>query len=212
MGDKFPKHVNIIAKRDSSKPDGYKFHMESPNGSHLEVLSFNKTDEKMKEKDVHEVYFRLIQEQGMTLEFAHNLEDALWVAWGDEDTIPPCPTKRPDKKDEIFYADRSRPRTLVAVNTNPSRQFFSFCINFVDSTASGPKKLIPYDPPGDNQDGGIGMTDQRFVLVGAISGALGAAVSVALMPGNALEPPSVLLYGLGGAIVGLLPGLVATRF
>jgi hypothetical protein len=180
---RFPKHVVIIAHIDPSKPDGVAFHMETPNGEKLESLVFSKNDEKMAKKDEHELHFSLVQESGQTLEFAQSLTDVLWVAWGDKDHEPPCPQSQPANcPDPVFYAEKSTPKKLTVVNTNPDETFFSFTINFTDRTATGAKKLIPFDPIGENKNGGIGRTDPwgftastttTVVLVGAAAVLLG---------------------------------------
>ena len=164
MGKRYPKNINIIAKLDPAKPDGVDFHMERPNGDKLETVVFDKKDDPgMGKGDEHEVSFTLIQETGMTLEFAHSLTDVLWVEWGTATKEPPCPETEPENcPDPIFYAERSTPRRMTAVNTNPSQQFFSFTINFTDRTATGPKKLIPFDPIGENKNGGIGLDPSGF--------------------------------------------------
>jgi len=179
MAKRFPKHVNIIAHEDASKPDGVAFHLETPNGEKLESIVFSKDDELMAKKDEHELHFSLVQESGMTLEFAQSLTDVLWVAWGDKDHIPPCPTSGTGKADPIFYAEKSVPKKLTVVNTNPSNSFFSFTINFVDSSTQGVKKLIPYDPIGDNRNGGSSI-DPKGIASASISNTM-IAVGVALV-------------------------------
>lgn len=155
MGKKFPKHVNIIAARDPSKPDGVHFHMERPNGAELESIVFDKKGEGMGKQDDHELKFKLIQESGMTLEFAQDLKDVLWVAWGDKDHEPSCPMAPPANwPDPVFFAETSAPKRLTVVNKNPDNRFFAFTINFTDKAATGPKKLISYDPIGENKNGG----------------------------------------------------------
>ena len=175
------KHIIIFAKRDSDKPDGVDFHMEGAEGCKLESIVFNKYKEQMYKDDHHEVHFRLVQESGMTLEFAQSLDDVLWVAWGDPDHIPACPKARPPSTpDPIFHAEHSAPNHFRAVNTNIEKSFFSFCINFVDRTATGPGvKLIPYDPIGENQNSGINQWNAFSDFVTAPSTML--AISLALV-------------------------------
>jgi hypothetical protein len=153
---RYPKHINVIAHDDPQKPDGVEFHLEDTKGNKLESIVFSKKDDGMYQSDQHELHFKLVQEKGMTLEFAQDLKDALWVAWGDKNHIPPCPKVRPANcPDPVFWAEHSAPNNLTVINTNPDSKFFSFTLNFVDSTATGAAKLIPYDPIGENQNGGI---------------------------------------------------------
>lgn len=177
--------VTIVAKIDQSKPDGVDFHMEDEDGVQIDTLVFRKDKYPgMKKDDDHEVSFGLDQEQGLTLEFAHSLDDVLWVEMGDDQTIPPCPTTEPAQKSTIFFAERSRPRRMVAINTNPKCQKFSFTINFIDRTNSGPKKLIPFDPGGSNENGGVGFMDTQLntlILVGFASAVLAAFATYLFM-------------------------------
>jgi hypothetical protein len=175
------KHIVIFAKRDSDKPNGVDFHMESANGCKLESIVFNKYNEQMYPGDEHEVHFKLVQEKGMTLQFAQDPDDALWVAWGDQTHIPECPkTRPPNTPDPIFHAEHSAPNHLRAVNTNVEKLFFSFSINFVDRTATGPGvHLIPYDPIGENQNSGINRWDSFSDFATAPSTML--AISLALV-------------------------------
>ena len=161
--------------------------MEDERGRQLTSLVFSKDQEPgMNKKDHHEVRFKFIQESGMTLEFAPKEADALCVVWGTETDFPAeCP-KAPMPKDTIFYAEKSNGNTLVAINTNPGKKKFNFTLNFVDPHSSTPHKLIPYDPPGDNQDGGEDRfeTDNLFstntVLVGVAAIALIGILYLAL--------------------------------
>jgi len=156
MGNKVPKHFKIVAEPDAKKPDGVDFHIADAKGFRVETLIFNKKLEGMHHDDDHEVHFELIQESGMTLEFAQSLDDVLWVAWGDKTHIPACPKKKPPPvTPAIFYATGSHVNKMTAVNTNPQECYFSFCINFVDPHSQTPTKLIPFDPIGENQNSGI---------------------------------------------------------
>ena len=173
--------VTIVAKIDQSKPDGVDFRMEDENGAQLDTLVFSKDKYPgMKKNDDHEVSFELDQEQGLTLEFAHSLDDVLWVEMGDKETMPPCPTKEPDPKTDIFYAEKSRPLKMTAVNTNPCKQLFSFTINFTDRTNQGPKKLIPFDPGGSNQNGGEPPFTDASINTNLVVGAIAAVALVAV--------------------------------
>ena len=182
MGKRYPKHVNIIASEDPSKPDGVDFHLEKPDGTRLASIVFDKGGEGMSHDDEHEVHFSLVQESGMTLEFAQSKKDVLWVAWGDKDHEPPCPETQPANcPDPVFYAEKSAPKKLTVVNTNPKKSFFSFTINFVDPHSQTPTKLIPFDPIGENKNGGIGASESSFALASSTVALLvGVAVVLAI--------------------------------
>ena len=151
--------VTIHAEPHATKAGEYQFYMTDHKNQTVKgntPLTFRKRDfDEMKCSDHHEVKFKLDQEPGMKLEFAQSLDDVLWVTMGKEGDpgFPACPTEKTAKND-VFFAERSSGNTLTVINTNPCEQNFSFTINLVDSTATGPQKLIPYDPPGSNQNGG----------------------------------------------------------
>ena len=179
-----PMHVTIVARDDSTKPDGVAFHMEM-NGKPLPadiplVFSKDKHDPPMKKKDEHEIHFSLKQDPGLTLEFAHSETDALWAEMGDEKTMPACPKSEPDEPCSIFYAERSTPNKLIVVNKNPCQQNFSYTINFVDRTNAGSKKLIPYDPGGVNTNGGTDDISDFSVSSNVIVGGIAAAALLAV--------------------------------
>ena len=171
-----PMQVTILAKPHPTDAAEYAFQIEDHHKTKLKAsdpLVFRKGDfPGMKKSDVHEVKFKLDQQPGMTLEFAQSAEDVFWVAMGDEHTEPPCPDERPDKASDVIFVDKSTPQVLTVINTNPCPQKFSFTINFVDRTHTGPKKLIPYDPGGSNQNGGIDGFDPGIatnVIAGAVA-------------------------------------------
>lgn len=153
---KIKTEITIIAEPDPAKPDGVSFRMTDEDGACLDTLVFDKKKNGMSKNEVHDVHFRLVQQSGMTLEFAQSLNDVLWVTWGSPDSPPPCPTTRPpEDPDPQFWAYQSTPKKMKARNKNPEQQWFSFTINFVDPKSSTPTKLIPYDPVGENKNGGI---------------------------------------------------------
>ena len=177
---------NVIAKLDPSAPDGVHFDLADDDGNKPENLEFDKSKHSgMGKKEVHEVTFELIQEPGMTLEFAQSRKDALWVAWGDATHAPACPTSRPaTAPDPIFYAQQSSPNKLKTVNVNPAHCWFSFTLNFVDPHSQTPTKLIPFDPIGENKNSGIDRSDTSFVTSTTV--AVVACVAVVLAIGYVL--------------------------
>ena len=180
MSNLFDKKIIIIAERDPHAADGVHFRMEDKDGCELTSLVFCKDREPgMKKGDRHRVIFKLVKDSGMTLEFAPTEADALCVLWGTKTDLPAACPKAPMPKDPIFYADKSNGNTLVAINTNPEKLKFKFTLNFVDPHSSTPNKLIPYDPPGDNQDGGIGFFEWNHVLVG-VGSAIMTTATIAL--------------------------------
>lgn len=177
MAKRFPKKVNVVATPNPHSANRYDFRLENDDGEQIDTLVFRKEDHQgMKKSDCHEVKFKLVQDQGMTLEFAQTPADALWVAWGTPTEFPKCPNTKPSAPDPIFYAEHSNANTLTAVNLNPEKKRFRFALNFVDPHSSTPTKLITYDPDGENGNGG---EDDRFGFMTANNIALGiAAIAV----------------------------------
>jgi hypothetical protein len=180
---RFKTSYNVIAKADPQSANGVHFDLADDDGNKPENLEFDKSKhDNMGKKDDHEVSFALIQEPGMTLEFAQGLKDVLWVAWGDESHAPACPKTMPATcPDPIFFADHSAPNKLRTVNTNPAHCWFSFTLNFVDPHSQTPTKLIPFDPIGENKNGGIGRSDSSFALTSStVALLIGVAVVLAI--------------------------------
>ena len=174
---KIDMKATVIATLDSDADDGVAFRLEDEEGTELESLVFDKGKfHGMKKSDVHVVRFKLVQEKGMTLEFAQGKDVALWVAQGTDQTIPDCPTSQPSQPNPIFYGDKSNGNTLTAINTNPCECFFNFSLNFVDPKSTTPTKLIRYDPVGENKNNGIDDRGSEFSTFALVIGIGAVAV------------------------------------
>lgn len=128
------------------------------------------------------------------------LDDALWVT-----TTGNCPTQA--SKWPVFKAEdvKDQGKTLVVWNENLNVQNFAYTLRLWNGT-----DWLPLDPPGSNQNGGV--SPLISYAIGMVSGgvaALGAAIYAS--QGQGLEPSNALIYGLGGAIVGLIVGFVLDR-
>lgn len=173
MGNRIAMNVNVIAQRSANNPpDNISYHLEDGDGCLLESLVFSKDQiAGMKKNDAHEVTFTLVQEQGMSLEFASPPDRAMWVNRGTANDIPSCPTSQPAKNNAVFHATSSQGKTLVAINKNPQKCFYRFSLNFVDPNGSDPNYLYCFDPVGDNRNGGVGGFQNAFVALGLAAGA-----------------------------------------
>lgn len=175
---KIDMKANVIATLDSNAEHGIAFRLENGDGTELASLVFDKSKfQGMKKSDVHLVRFKLVQEKGMTLEFAPGKDVALWVAQGTVETIPDCPKMQPSQPNPIFYGEHSNGNSLTAINSNPSKCYFSFALNFVDPKSPSPTRLISYDPVGQNKNNGI---DDRGTSINSLVLLIGIAAAAAL--------------------------------
>ncbi len=127
------------------------------------------------------------------------LDQALWAT-----DSGPCPTSA-CKWEAVFKAHNVKDsgKTLVVWNKNEVAQDFAYTLRVVKGTS-----WLNLDPGGTNQNGGL-------PLFSAFSASVATGVIVGLatvtMVSKAFEPSSALLYGIGGAIVGLLIGFLFDR-
>lgn len=128
-----------------------------------------------------------------------HLDQALWVS-----ETGPCPRKA-TYWDSVFKARsvENGGRTLVVWNKNAKVQDFFYTLRVVNGA-----NWLDLDPGGSNQNGGI----QRFrsLAATATAGAVAAISAIATVT-SSFDPASALVYGLGGAIVGLIIGLVSDQ-
>lgn len=135
---------------------------KGPNWKHWDpktnTFTFSKDDFKamdMVKEDHHYVEFTLVADTTKTgIRFPQNPENAMWVV---------NQARCPGPKDKCEY-DVMKPLavigedTLLAVNFNQKKgQIFGFTLNFVEKTTAddtNPGNYIPWDPIGNNQDGG----------------------------------------------------------
>lgn len=101
-------------------------------------------------------------------------------------------------------------RTLIVENRNPSmgngkgQGRFQYNLRVTNGS-----KTLNLDPGGTNQNGGVrGIS---YAAVGTVSGGV-AALGAAILVSQGLIPAALLSYGLSGAVVGLIVGLLLGRF
>ena len=116
-----------------------------------DVLVFNKTGNNMPKKDFYLIEFDLQDHSGLGLSFEPNPMNAFWVAMGNSNSAPPCPTS-PSYCDSVYAVSTdSDGGTLTVRNDDMEVQMFSFSLGFI-SNKDG--LHYRYDPGGNNQDGG----------------------------------------------------------
>lgn len=116
-----------------------------------DVLVFNKTGNNMPKKDFYLIEFDLQDHSGLGLSFEPNPMNAFWVAMGNSNSAPPCPTS-PSYCDSVYAVSTdSDGGKLTVRNDDMEVQMFSFSLGFVSSKDGSHYR---YDPGGNNQDGG----------------------------------------------------------
>lgn len=128
------------------------WHMESGlKDPDSDVLVFNKSRNNMPKQDFYLIEFDLQDHSGLGLSFEPNPMNAFWVAMGDSNSAPPCPT-RPSYCDTVYATSADSNGTKLTVrNDDMDIEMFSFSLGFVSSVDGGHYR---YDPGGSNQNGG----------------------------------------------------------
>ena len=109
----------------------------------------------MKKKDHHLVQFRVVDDQTTTgIRFPTDPKNGMWVI--NEARCPGVTdTCQYDVMKPLAVIDDD---TLLAVNFNETKgQKFGFTLNFVRTNCAddtNPANFLPWDPGGDNQNGG----------------------------------------------------------
>lgn len=201
------RKYKIIAKRNG--PNDYSFDLENLNGGPANLV-FNKTTDELKKRDYYLLEFHLHNESGCDLEFVDDRAKVL-SACHENDAVNGCALEGSSYFPIVFvHPTLPLQKKLVhVVNTDPYVEKFFFGFSFVSKKY--PSETPYFDPPGDNQDGGLGRFDWNVALAGMVAGA-GASIATLSLATSSLEPMNTLLYGAGGAILGLVVGLVFARF
>lgn len=198
-----PRNVNVNVTVNSDDPGDFSIE-PSPLGS----LPKGPDGELVFVNDHHPgffIHFHLIDKSGLGYKFPpqRRIRSAVWSELG----VDCCPQ---DGKMEVFKPIRveDEEKTLVVYNSNqdPDVDKFYYMLRV---TNDGGSSYLPLDPGGDNQNG----PTQPFWESWLAPAATGAIVGFAaiLLISNSLAPPNALLFGIGGAIVGLVVGLLLKR-
>ena len=177
MGNPKDRYINIVATADASAPHGVSFAMEE-NGVNVTTLLFDKTADKMKKWDEYHVHFHLVNQPGVDLWFTDNLDNAMW-AYSDTAAPPPCPPppgSSMKNEFDVINLDKDQ-MTLNVRNKDTNREWLTFCFNFLpNGQKDDPTQYVPYDPIGQNTDGG-----SRFSSATLITAAVAAVAVVAVV-------------------------------
>lgn len=198
--------IKMLMTGDPPKPEpvlSKNGHVIGPN----DVIIFNKYTDKMDKTDFYKIKFEIDEFGKSPLRFVPSQNDVMWVQEGTN-----CPEEYCELPG-IIWVNKVHPQgkwiEVINMDMNPLR--FQFTLNFVDKTITNPTKAdyVALDPGGGNENGGNPplIDYASVILTGAIVG-IGATV----LATNAFDAPNALIYGLGGALVGLIVKFLLDRF
>lgn len=171
MGNK-PRAVTIEAYKDSSGKIAFEMLEKGKKG---QTLTFNKTKDNMKKGDNYDLQFKLVNKDGLKLEFLQDMQDVMWVAKGTASAPPACPQSQ--SGDPEFTVTAVCADTLDVTNTDMDVCKFKFALNFIDTANSNHAER--FDPIYDNQNGGF--TKRNNMATAAIIGGVAAAGLIVLL-------------------------------
>lgn len=170
-------------------------------------LEFDKVGDGIKKTGFYKLYFTIDNsrvDDADKLIFASG-NDRVMAVHTDLRSCPPDGSQMQD----AFWVDKNERRKLRLINMDLKEQKFRFKINMVRE-ADPTGALIPLDPIVNNGNRGGAEPFVEFsygpVVAGAIAGlAAVLAINAGLMPANAI------VFGIGGALVGLVVSLAFGR-
>jgi hypothetical protein len=175
---------------------------EIPKGT---KIVFNKSH--LKKVDHHRIRFTIDKFGESDLRFAPKKEDVMWVCPGSS------PPSSGDRMDDVFWVDKMHDdgKWIDVINMNLKVEDFYFILNFVKKNTTSP--LIGLDPPGGNENSGgpgSGLMLSGYLTTGIATGAI-VGLGTAAFASEYFVEQNLLVYGIGGALVGLLLGILASR-
>lgn len=198
-----PKKVKLIVTVNSDVPGDFTIE-PSPKGA----LPKGTKGELIFKNNHHrgfDVEFDLIDNSGLGYKFppTDKMRSAVWSELG----ATSCPQAG---KMDVFQplSIKNNQMTLVAHNPNFGSVVGKFYY-MLRVTRDGGSNYHPLDPGGDNQNGPIDSYWEAWIAP-AVAGAL-VGIGAILALNNSLAPPNVLLFGIGGAIVGMIVGALLGR-
>jgi len=172
-------------------------------------IIFNKTTDRMRKVDPYRIRFIIEDFGNSPLRFTPNEDDVFWANKGTT-----CPTTRCGLPGVMWVDKVDRNGEWIdVINMDLTELEFQFTLNFVEKSNPQSSTYIALDPPGGNQNAGgpgSGFTLSGLVTVGVATGAI-VGLGTAAFASKYFVEQSLLVYGLGGALIGLLVGLLARR-
>lgn len=193
-------HVSVVLHKDGDEPP---FHFETtdlPLGPN-NVLTFI-NDEfpgfiiHYDLDDTLNPGFRFPDEK-----ICNNLAEAIYVQ-----ARPGCPSGK--SKWPQFWPMEVTPngKTLIVRNENRGQVNFGYTLRV---TKNGGGKYLDLDPGGDNKNGPIAPFVSSWIAT-ALTGAI-VGLGTIVLSSNSFVPATSLTFAIGGAVVGLVVGLLLGR-
>lgn len=170
MGNK-ARPVTIKSSKDANGKIAFEM---TEGGSKTDTLTFDKTKDKMKKNENYDLQFKLVNTNGLKLEFLQDCQEVMWVAKGTTTAPPACPQSQ--ASDPEFTVTGVCAETLDVTNADLTACMYKFALNFID-TGNG-NKAERFDPIYDNKNGGSRSVVSNAVVVG---GLVAAACVVAIV-------------------------------
>ena len=174
-------------------------------------LDFDKNTDGLKKTDHYKLKFRIDDSSLANTDkviFAPDDTDVLWV-WTDTSACPSAGNYMPD----TFWVDKNNNgKDLQVINMDLRPEMLRFQINMVKANDPAARPFIELDPIVNNGNrGGAEPFMSQYLIAGAVTGAV-VGIGAAVLPVDANLAPASLVYGVGGAVLGALVGLVLDRF
>ncbi len=199
-----PKKVKVIVTVNSDVPGDFTIE-PSPKGS----LPKGTKGELVFKNDHHrgfDVHFDLVDKSGLGYKFpsSDKIKSAVWSELG----ATSCPQ---DGKMEVFQplSIDNNQMTLVVHNPNadPVVGVFYYMLRV---TNNGGSSYLDLDPGGDNKNGPVSPRPTASWFASALTGGIVGLVAI-MLTNSSLAPPNAILFAVGGAIVGLVVGMLLGR-
>lgn len=200
------RKYKIVATRKAA--NDYSFRLTAMNGQDPNLV-FNKTKDNMKERDYYLLEFHLDNEQGCQLEFVNDRAKVL-SACRAEDAVNNCAPEGSELP-SVFYVHPTKKigkNLLYVINSNPLVEDFFFGFSFVSKDGT---ESAYFDPGGSNQNAGSPFMSASLIS-GAVTGGAVALGTTALIGAANFAPATAIVYAVGGAVAGLVIGLLVNRF
>lgn len=195
--------------RVTKDTQGYHTQLREGGAPKTDDLDFDKNTDGMKKTAHYKLNFTIDNSQlaeADKVRFA--LADAdVMAVHTDLTQCPPLGSHMPD----TFWVDKNNSGSrLQLINMDLRVEKLRFKINLVKISDPSARPFIELDPIIKNGNQGIAERSSSLAIAPLVTGAV-VGIGTALLVSNALEPASILAFGIGGAIVGLVMGLLLDR-
>lgn len=168
-------------------------------------MDFNKNNDGLKKTDHYKLNFTIDNGSLPTA-------DRLTFAPADGDVMAVhtdllnCPPDGSQMQDTI-WVDKNNNGKLRLINIDLKEQQLRFKINLVKANDISARPFIPLDPIVNNGNRGGAEPLIQFRIAPIFAGAV-AGIGAAIVTNIGLMPTNAIVYGVGGAVVGLIVGLL----